>query len=220
MKTIRDLWVYGFFMIFLVMLGSGCASSGPEVNNVKTPQPIPLPAGVTLTKDKDIQGYWIAPGFDFKGYDSLYVPETVFHAVERPNEVKMREWAALQVQSQEIEAFHATGLFKVVTDSTNQIPVGGHSLRLENTIIEYEKGGGGARYWAGLYGAGQPVVKVRGLIYDGDKLVFVYEARRSGDSGTARVFGGFMGDDTVQRNDIQDLAADLAGFMKRTTSKP
>ena len=44
----------------------------------------------------------------------------------------------------------------------------------------HEKGGGAARYWAGLYGAGQPVVKVRGLVYDGDKLVFVSEARRSG----------------------------------------
>jgi hypothetical protein len=175
-----------------------------------------LPDGVVLQKDKDIQGVWLAPGFDFKGYDTLYIAPTDFKAVERPNEVQMRALAINLVQAQEVEAIRTSGLFKTVTSDTNDIPAGSRALKLNNTIIEYEKGGGGARYWAGLYGAGQPVIKVRGLMYDGDKLVFVYEARRSGDSGTSRMFGGFMGDDTIQRNDIHDLSADLAGFMKRT----
>ena len=89
-------------------------------------------------------------------------------------------------------------------------------MKLANTIIEYEKGGGGARYFAGLYGAGQPVVKVRGQMFDGDTLVFVYEVKRSGDSGSARVFGGFRSDLGIQAEDIQDLAIDLADFIKRT----
>ncbi len=212
---------------FVYVLGIACFTPGCASDNSKSASPIniahkvpPLPEGVTLHQDKDIQGVWLAPGFNFKGFDSLGIAATVFRAVERPNEVEMRAWAMREVQTQEIKAFLATGLFKVVTENTNQLVAGGRTLRLENTIIEYEKGGGGARYWAGLYGAGQPVVKVRGLMYDGDKLVFVYEARRSGDSGTARMFGGFMGDDTIQHNDIHDLCVDLAGFMKRTaTSK-
>ena len=216
MKIFRRLWVFPLFAIVLVTLGSGCASTDSKSGEEKNPPPIPLPEGVALKKDKDIQGVWLSPDFSFKGYDSLYVAKTVFHAVERPNEVKMREWAMPQVQMQEIEVFRNTGLFKIVTADTNQVPVGGRNLRLENTIIDYEKGGGAARYWAGIYGAGQPIIKIRGLMYDGDKLVFIYEARRSGDSGTSRMFGGFMGDDTVQQNDIHDLSVDLAGFIKRT----
>jgi hypothetical protein len=177
---------------------------------------MPLPEGVTLQKDKDLQWVWLKPGFDFKGYDGLYIADTVFNAVERPNEVQMRAMAVASVQAQEVEAIRASGLFKIVTPAANDIPAGSRGLKLENTIIEYEKGGGAARYWAGLYGAGQPVIKVRGLMYDGDELVFVYEAKRSGDSGAARVVGGFMGDDTIQRDDIRDLSADLAGFMGRT----
>lgn len=170
MKTTRGLWLFGLLTTLLVISGSGCAASGPDSPGARIPPPIPLPDGVTLKKDKDIQGIWLTPGFDFKGYDSLYVAETTFHAVERPNEVKMREWAMPQVQFQEIEALRETGLFKIVTDDTNQVPTTGRNLRLQNTIIEYEKGGGGARYWAGIYGAGQPVIKVRGLMYAADKL--------------------------------------------------
>jgi len=33
-------------------------------------------------------------------------------------------------------------------------------LKLENTILEYSKGGGGARFWVGLYGGGQPMFRV------------------------------------------------------------
>lgn len=204
----------------LALFGPGCASDNsksPSSQNIVHQAP-PLPEGVTLSKDKDIQGVWIAPGFDFKGYDTLYIGDTDFKAIERPNEVKMRDMAIASLQTQEVGAIQMSGLFKTVTAGTNSIPDGERTLKLENTIIEYEKGGGGARYWAGIYGAGQPVIKVRGLMYNGDKLVFVYEARRSGDSGTARMFGGFMGDDTIQRNDIHDLAVDLAGFMKRTAA--
>ena len=214
MKNLQKYCVCGLFGIMLLVLSSGCASTNPA--EARQPQIVPLPAGVTLHKDRDIQGVWLAPGFDFKGYDLLYVGNTAFNAVERSGEKEMRSLAISYVQTQEVEAIRASGLFKIVTMNTNDIVAGGRALKLDNTIIEYEKGGGGARYWAGLYGAGQPVVKVRGLMYDGDRLVFFYEAKRSGDSGSTRMFGGFMSDQEIQRNDINDLSVDLAGFMKRT----
>ena len=68
---------------------------------------------------------------------------------------------------------------------------------------------------AGLYGAGQPVLRVHGRMLDGDKPVFDFEARRSGDSGSDRVFGGFVSDKDVQKRDIDDLAKDLAEFIAR-----
>lgn len=213
----KNIQIFGLVLV-LALFGPGCASDNSQSSssqNIVHQAPL-LPEGVKLYQDKDIQGVWIASGFDFKGYDTLHIGDADFEAIERPNEVKMRAMAIASLQTQEVDAIQASGLFKIVTAGTNNIFGGGRALKLENTIIEYEKGGGGARYWAGAYGAGQPVIKVRGLMYDGDKLVFVYEARRSGDSGTARMFGGFMGDDTIQRNDIHDLAVNLAGFMKRT----
>lgn len=219
--------VVGFLGVTLVLLGAGCASgdnrpasqsdaAAPSSAVVKPAHPDPLPAGVVFTKDKDLQNVWLAPGFDFTGYDAVHVADTDFKAIERPNEVEMRALAVLLVRDQEVQALRDSGLFKIVASDTNAIPAGGKTLELQNTIVEFEKGGGGARYWAGSFGAGQPVAKVRGLMYDGDKLVFAYEARRSGDSGISRVFGGYMSDQDIQRDDLRDMAADLAGFMKRT----
>lgn len=211
----------------IAIVVSGCSSASDKSQPGTTapaaaapakagkPQSPPILDGVTLHKDKDIQGIWLAPGFDFKGYDILYIPDTTFSAVERPNEEKRRTMSIGAVQQQLVEALVATRLFKTVTIRAGEVPTDSRSLKLVNTIIEYEKGGGGARYFAGLYGAGQPVIKVRGKMYDGDKLVFVYEAKRSGESGGARMFGGYKSDEDIQRNDIRDLAVDLADCMKR-----
>ncbi len=45
------------------------------------------------------------------------------------------------------------------------------------------------------------------------RTVFAYEARRSGDSALARVFGGYRSDKAIQEEDIRDLAEDLADFV-------
>ena len=87
---------------------------------------------------------------------------------------------------------------------------------MENTIIEYEKGGGGARWWAGEFGAGQPVIRVRGQFLDADKPLCKYEARRSGESVGARLIGGHMTDRDIQQTDINDLAFDMSDFILRT----
>ena len=55
----------------------------------------PLPEGVKLHKDQNIQGVWLADGFNFKGYQTLYIAPTVFAGVERDNEVDTRA-AAMQ----------------------------------------------------------------------------------------------------------------------------
>ena len=43
-----------------------------------------------------------------------------------------------------------------------------------------------------------------------------FEIRRSGESGGAKMVGHFMSDEGIQRDDIRDLATDLAEFFKRT----
>jgi hypothetical protein len=201
------------------LLLAGCGSTPPESTGATSAKGQPLPAGVTLHKDKDINGVWLAPGFTFKGYDVLFVAVPVFAAVERTNEVQMRAMAMQVLPEQLTQCIRTTGVFTVVTTSTNELKPEAKLLTMENTIIEYEKGGGGARYWAGLYGGGQPVIKVRGRILDGENLMCVYEMRRSGESAGAHMFGGYKSDEAIQRNDIHDLASDFADFIKRTSTK-
>jgi len=189
---------------------SGYSARGPVVK----PFGPPLPEGVVLRQDKDIQGVWLAESFNFRGYDGLIVQETVFAAKERPNETTMRAMARRVVREQMIGSLQNTSLFASVS-AADGAPANARVLTMSNTIIEYEKGGGGARYFVGLYGGGQPVVRVRGEIRDGDKLVCVYEMRRSGESAGSRFSGAFMSDEEIQRNDIRDLASDFADFIKR-----
>ena len=101
----------------------------------------------------------------------------------------------------------------------SEIKPGAKVLRLENTITEYSKGGGAARYFAGLYGAGQPMLKVQGKMTDGDKTLFNFEARRSGVSGGARMTGAFMKDEDIQIEDIRSMTLDLSDFMAAIAGK-
>lgn len=203
-------------------MSTGCAtgsSGAKEEVQIKPAAVPPLPEGVTLKENKDIQGVWLTPGFNFKGYDGLLLTETGYNAVERSNEEKIRTFARREVRQQLADEFAATGLFKKVATTPADLPPG-KNLTMDTTIIEYEKGGGGARYFAGLYGAGQPVIKVRGQLRDADKLVAVYEIERSGEGAGARMIGAFMSDEDIQRNDIKDLAFDLANFVRRTAGLP
>jgi hypothetical protein len=207
-------WTVNLGLVGGLILLAGCAStSNTTTAQSKVP---PLPAGVTLHQDKDIQGVWLAEGFDFKGYEALYIMPPVFAAVERPNEVEMRGVAMRVLPEQLSDYLRDTKLFATVTVRAEDLKPECKRLKMQNTIVEYEKGGGGARYWVGLFGGGQPVIKVRGQILDGDKVMCVYELKRSGESAGARVGGVFMSDEEIQRNDIRDLAHDLADFCKRT----
>lgn len=208
MKTIQ---IFGLACV----LGMAWFTPGCATDNSLARKAPPLPEGISLHQDKDVQGVWVAPGFNFKGYDTLYIGDADFEAIERPNEKRVRELAIYALQEEFVIAARNSELFKKVVVSTNDIPSTGRTLRLNNTIIEYEKGGGGARYWAGMFGGGQPVIKVRGLVYENDKLLFVFEARRSGESAGARLAGVWMSDEEIQRNDIRDLAVDVVECMRR-----
>ena len=177
----------------------------------------PLPEGVKLHKDQNIQGVWLADGFNFKGYQTLYIAPTVFAGVERDNEVDTRAAAMQELPEQLVEHLRDTKVFATVTTRSEDVKSKAKTLKLDNTIIEFSKGGAAARHFGGPFGGGgQPVIKVRGQIFDGDKLVCVYEIKRSGESAEARMVGEAMSSEEIQRNDIRVLARDLAYFFQRT----
>ena len=167
-KQLANLGIISAFASAAVFL-PGCASTQKEQ---QTSEPPPASsANVTLHKDKDIQGVWLANGFTFKGYDAVYVGQTVFKAEERPNEADARGAAMRELPTEMAGAIRQINLFSTVTTSTNDLKPEAKALKFSNTITEYQKGGGGARYFAGMFGGGQPVIKVRGEVHDGDNLV-------------------------------------------------
>ena len=176
--------------------------------------------GVTYREDEDIQGVWLAEGFDFNNYDTVYVEEPTSIAESRSDEERQVLVVAKRSLRQELaNALSDTGVFKKVVTSTNDIPAGAKLLTVKNEIYHHEKGGGGARYWAGLYGAGQPVIKVTGQMAESEKPQFRYLIERSGESAGARLGGVFMSDEDIQTQDVKDLAKDLANFVNQTARK-
>jgi hypothetical protein len=169
---------------------------------------------VTLRDDENLGKVWLAEGFRLAGYDGLIVTETQTDVPKiNPDGIENLQWARGVVRDQLVAALQAAGLLGAVVTRDADVKPGGRVLQLETTIIEYEKGGGGARYWAGLYGAGQPVIKVRGRVLDGDRPVFVFETRRSGVTASARWLGGYRSDKAIQEEDIRDLAKAVAAFL-------
>lgn len=197
------------FAVFAALVLCGCASSGPKTYTGKD--------GVTYHEEKDVQGVWMAEGFDFKGYDTVLVAEPTSDAESRSDEErKVLEAAKRSLRQELANALQDTHVFQRVVTSSNDVPAGAKTLVLQNNIYHHEKGGGGARYFAGLYGAGQPVIKVNGTMLGGGQPLFRYDMHRSGESGGSRLGGAFMSDENIQTEDIKDLARDLAAFVERT----
>jgi hypothetical protein len=193
-----------------LLLATGCASA-PE-----SAAPAAAPGGVTYRADVDLQKVWLADGFDFTGFDTLYIAATRAEVDKVHSDgAENLEWARGLLPDELAGAIRGRSVFPSVVTREADIRPGGPVLRLETAIVEYEKGGGGARWFAGLYGAGQPVIRVRGRLSAEDRPVFLFESRRSGDSGGARWLGGYRSDKEIQQEDIRDLAGDLAEFMVR-----
>jgi hypothetical protein len=170
-------------------------------------------------KEPHMEKCWIADGFNFKGYDVIYIAPVTSTAKLHDDEVAVQKIAEDNLQMILRRKFSELGFYgKVVTDES-VIKPGAKVLKVSNTIVEYGKGGGGARFFVGLYGAGQPKLKVDGQMTDGDKTVFTYTMRRSGVSASARMGGGTMKDEDIQMQDIESLALDLTDFMAAIAGK-
>ena len=164
---------------------------------------------------------WIADGFNFNGYDTLYIVPTESTAKfpDKPADTMVHNLAKERLATELAVLLNQRGIFASVVTKESDIKPGAKVLKLSNTITEFSKGGGGARYFVGLYGGGQPVLRVEGKATDGGKTVFAYEARRSGVSAGARLNGAFAKDEDIQSEDIHSLVLDLTDFMAAVAGK-
>jgi hypothetical protein len=230
-------WAGGLGRVVLCFgLAAGCAASSetkaspaaapPPAAQASAPQPVapaaqpaPSPGDVTLREEKDLGQVWLAPGFALNGYDALLIAEPRAEVPKlNPDGIANLEWARGVVRSELASAIEARKLFTVV-QSPGDVKAGSRLGRHDSTIIEYEKGGGGARMFGFASSAGQPVIKIRGQLTADGRPLFVYGARRSGVSASARMFGGYRSDEDIQEEDIKHLAKGLGGlgdFMVKT----
>lgn len=173
-------------------------------------------------KNPHMEKCWIADGFKFTGYDVLYIAPTLSTAKfneKNEGEVKVHALARENLVRELDRSLGNKKIFAKIVTRESDVPKEGKVLKIENTITEFTKGGGAARYFAGLYGAGQPVLRVLGNFTEGDKKLCSFEARRSGVSGGARLSGGFMKDEDVQIDDIRSLVLDLTDFVAASAGK-
>jgi hypothetical protein len=222
------------FPRLLLLLGfvgfiAGCASNGggsrepsrfraTDGRTIEIGKASPANGGREF-RNPHMEKCWIADGFTFNGYDTLYIAPVTSTAKFQEDEREPHRIATQELPRALAGMVKKHGIFTNVVISENEIKPGAKVLRLDNTITEYSKGGGAARYFAGLYGAGQPVLRVVGSTKDGSKEVFTYQMRRSGVSGGARMTGAFMTDVNIQSEDIASLVLDLTDFMAATAGK-
>jgi hypothetical protein len=224
----------------------GCASSSDK-SPTKTADPAPAPTeanagtkfkttdGRTITigkpsasnggtsyKDPHLEKCWVADGFNFTGLDTIYVAPTLSTAKfneKNKEEVMVHDRAKDGLVYEIARTLSRHTLATNVVTKESDFKPGARVLKLENTITEFTKGGGGARYFVGLYGGGQPVLRVQGKLTEGDKTLFSFEARRSGTSAGSRMGGAFMKDEDIQSEDIRSLVLDLTDFMAALAGK-
>lgn len=223
----------------LLML-NGCSSTGDKPSGgASTPEPgrkFKAEDGRTIDIGKATPGdggtrydnphmekgkCWVAGGFDFNGYDTLYIAPTISSAKfpDKPEDTMVHNLAKERLVSDLVLKLNERKIFPNVVTKEADIKPGAKTLKLENTITEFSKGGGGARYWVGMYGGGQPVLRVQGRMTEGAKTVFSFEARRSGTSGGARIGGAFMKDEDIQIEDVRSMVLDLTDFMAAVSKK-
>jgi len=174
----------------------------------------PAEGGWTF-RDPHMDKCWIADNFNFTSYDTLYIAPTLSEAATQDDEDRrMIEIAKDTVVVEYKRLFESRNIFTKVVTRESDIPSGAHVLKLEQTITDFHKGSMGARFWAGEFGAGQPVLAVSGKMTDGDKPVFTYQARRSGVSFGAHM--GVMRSDDIQIEDVRSMALDVTDFVAAT----
>ncbi|HKS37749.1 MAG TPA: DUF4410 domain-containing protein [Verrucomicrobiae bacterium] len=210
---------------------AGCASSGgsssaaspnkfkaDDGRTIDIGKATPAPGG-THYRNPHMEKCWVADGFTFNGYDTLYISPTLSTAKYQKDEERPHELARENLPKEFVSMLTPKGIFPGLVTKEADLKPGARTLKLENTIVEYSKGGGAARFWVGMYGGGQPVLRVQGKMTDGDKVVFTFEARRSGVSGGARIGGAYMKDEDIQIEDIRSLVLDLTDFMAAIAGK-
>ena len=224
------------FPLFVALALAGCASTGDKPSAPPAPNKFHADDGrvIDIGKSSPSEGgrvynnphmekgkCWLAGDFNFTGYDTLYIAPTLSTAKfpDKPEDTMVHNLAKERLVSELVRKANERKLFANVVTQESEIKPDAKVLKMENTITEFTKGGGAARYFVGLYGGGQPVLRVQGVLKADDKAVFRFEVRRSGTSAGARMVGVAMKDEDIQIEDVRSMVLDLTDFMAAVAGK-
>jgi hypothetical protein len=106
---------------------------------------------VAYREDPHLQRVWLIDGVSFQTYDAVLIGETRSQTVNvNTDGLENLAWARGVVRNEVAAALKARNAVPAVVLNEADLRPGARVLRLENTIVEYEKGGGGARFFAGI----------------------------------------------------------------------
>ena len=180
----RKLWLSAILGLTSLLL-FGCASSK---------RTYPDAGGITYNEDKELHKVWLAKGFNFRGYDTVYVAETQATIAPLREESNAFDLARRLVRDEFAAALQESRLFRNVVTSDSDIKPGSKVLRLETWIKEFRRGTGDA----------PPVIGILGKILDNGQAAFQFDSRRAGSSTF------------IETTDIRSMAKALAAFIRRS----
>src|SRR5579863_7588471 len=181
--------------------------------------------GGLVFKEPHVEKCWIASGFDFNGYTTLYIAPTMTTAKVREEDAVLESVvgdnlvATLKAMLDQKRIFANVMVEKPPANAALKI------LKLTNTVVDYSKGSYTGRYFAGLFGGGQPVFRVEGVATDGENAVFKYTIERHGTSFAARTDTPLLPTpstitlEQIQQQDIYSMSLDLTDFMAAIAGK-
>jgi hypothetical protein len=204
-----------FIAIFILTL---CLLSNFGCGAMKvTPVETGMKKGIEMVEDKDLGKVYLASGFNFEPYDTLFIsnPSTSLLSPKEdidPNEMK------IVLKNQLLAKLEALDVFTTVTDDksvlSSEVISAQQVLVMNSTITELDPGSRALRYLVG-FGAGSTKVQVETEIRDPKtkQLYFMASDRRSA------AFGVFGGDSKGYILDsLSKIAEAHALFIKRIAS--
>ena len=173
--------------------------------------------GIEMAEDKDLGKVYLAPGFNFKPYDILFVSNPSTSEVSPKKDIDPNEMKII-LKNQLIGKLDSINVFNTVTDdesvlSSKEIPAT-KVLVMESAITELDPGNRALRYLVG-FGAGATKVQVETEIKDSKtkQLYFMAYDRRSA------AFGAFGGDSKgFILDSLTKIAEAHASFIERIAS--
>jgi hypothetical protein len=154
----------------------------------------PGPEGITYRRDKNLHKVWMAQGFNFTGYDTIYVAETGAMIAPLREESQAFDFARRLVQEEFAAAIQETRLFQHVVTRESDIQPGAKVLKFETKITQFRKGNDLP-----------PIITVFGRMLDNARPVFQFESQRKGDVAGSRPLGF----------EVRTMAKALGEFIQR-----
>jgi hypothetical protein len=185
MKRNHWLWLAaGIVFIFL----PGCASRTA---------PSPNGGGVVYRQTRELPRVWLAKGFNFTGYDTIYIADTGATVAPMRHESRAFDTAKRLVQEEFAAAIQERRLFENVVTHEADLKPEMKVLKLDNQITEFHMDEGIA-----------PIIALHGIAFDRNTPMFEFASRR-------------VGKPTAPFDDeIRAMAKSLAEFIRREAKRP